>query len=266
VRRALIIAISLLAAAGVVEGAFLGWLAVRSRWRHSAEAGAVPRGRAIAERMGCFACHGADGARPIPNPGSKTGDVPGWTGGTWMMWNRNEDDVEAWILDGHPQGRAPDAGALIRMPPYRGRLDEDEADAVVAYVLAASLFGVPSDAVAAEGRDAALRLGCFGCHGPEGRGLVSNPGSLKGYVPGWEGDDFKDLVGSDEEFRQWVRNGISDRMAANPVARRILGSQAIRMPAFLDHAAASDIDSLLAYVNWVRKNPRRTTAAQRSGG
>ncbi len=99
-----------------------------------------------------------------------------------------------------------------------------------------------------------------------GPGLVSNPGSLKGYVPGWEGDDFEELVGSDEEFRQWVRNGISDRMAANPVARRILGSQAIRMPAFGDRAAPSDIDSLLAYVNWVRKNPRRTTAAQRPGG
>jgi mono/diheme cytochrome c family protein len=183
-----------------------------------------------------------------------------------MMWNRNEDDVRAWILDGNPPGRKPDPGALIPMPPYRGRLDDAETDALVAYVLAASLFGEPSGVGAAEGRDAALRFGCFGCHGPEGRGLVSNPGSLKGYVPGWEGDDFEELVRSDEEFRQWVRNGISDRMAANPVARRILGSQAIRMPAFGDRAAASDIESLLAYVNWVRKNPRRTTAAKRLGG
>jgi mono/diheme cytochrome c family protein len=265
VRRALILALSLLAAAGVVEGAVLGWLAVRAHWRKVAEAGAVPRGREIAQRMGCFACHGADGAHPIPNPGSKTGDVPGWAGGTWMMWNRSEGDVRAWILEGHPPGREPDAGALIRMPPYRGRLDDDETDALVAYVLAASLFGQPSEPAVADGRDAALRYGCFGCHGPEGRGLVSNPGSLKGYVPGWEGGDFQELVRSDDEFRQWVRNGISDRMKANPVARRILESQAIRMPAFGERVSATDMEALLAYVHWVGEHPRLTTAAKPSG-
>ncbi len=261
-RRALIIAISLLAAAGVVEAAVLGWIAVRSHWRKSAGAAAVPRGRTIAERMGCFACHGADGAHPIPNPGSKTGDVPGWTGGTWMMWNRSEDDVRGWILDGHPPGRTPDAGALVRMPSYRGRLDGGELDALVASVLAASLFGTPDDPRAADGRDAALKLGCFGCHGPEGRGLVSNPGSLKGYVPGWDGSDFRELVRSSDEFRQWVRNGISDRMKANPVARHILESQAIRMPAFADRVSPSDLDALHAYVEWVRAHPRPTAAAK----
>ncbi len=265
-RRTLILAISLLAAACVVEGAILGWIALRSRWRASAAAGVVPRGRAIAERMGCFACHGPEGRHPIPNPGSKTGDVPGWTGGTWMMWNRTEDDVRAWILDGHPPGREPDPGALIRMPAFRSRLDGAEADALVAYVLTESSFGVPTPAAAADGRDAGLRFGCFGCHGPEGRGGISNPGSLKGYVPGWDGDDFEDLVRSDDEFRQWVRNGISDRLKANPIARRILETQAIRMPAFGDRMSASDLDALLAYARWVRDHPRRTTAAEHVRG
>ena len=81
-----------------------------------------------------------------------------------------------------------------------------------------------------QGRSNASRLGCFGCHGPEGRGLIWNPGSLKGYIPGWDGDDFAELVRSDDEFRQWTRNGISDRANANPLARRFLHSQAIRMP------------------------------------
>ncbi|MBZ5639382.1 MAG: cytochrome c [Acidobacteriia bacterium] len=261
-RRASIAAVSLLAALALAEGVALGWIAVRSRWRAEASAAAVPRGRAVAERMGCFACHGDGGARPIPNLGSKSGEVPGWTGGTWMMWNRSEDDVKGWILDGHPPGRAPDSGALIAMPPYRGRLTGEETDALVAFVLAVSLFGSPIEPAAAEGRDVALRLGCFGCHGPEGRGVVSNPGSLKGYVPGWEGGDYRELVASDDEFRQWVMNGISDRMAANPVARRILATQTVRMPAFRGRATPVDVESLQAFVRWVREHPRGVSAGK----
>ena len=262
--KAALVACALVA---VIEAGALAFLGIRARWQRQAGESAVVRGRAVAERSGCFACHGDGGARPIPNPGAKTGEVPSWTGGTWMMWNRNETDIRSWIERGRPDGREPDPGALIAMPAYGERLRADEIDDLVAFVLATSLFGWPEDPTVVAGREAAVKLGCFGCHGPEGRGLLRNPGSFKGYVPPWDGPDYPDLVQSDVEFREWVRDGITRRFRNNPVARRILESQAIRMPAYGDRITEEEIRSLLAFVDWVRENPRGAgTRVENAGG
>src|SRR6185295_7211805 len=189
------------------ETALLGFLALRGHWQGEAGATPVQRGRRIAGRMGCFACHGPGGEHGIPNPGAKGDTVPEWSGGTWMMWNDREEDVRAWILDGHPAGHEPDKGALLRMPAYRGFLSSTELADLSAYVLTVSQGGGPDDPQEIEGANRAAALGCFGCHGPEGRGLTENPRSFKGYVPPWDGPDFAELVANDAEFRQWVRNG-----------------------------------------------------------
>lgn len=251
--RALIVVLAL-AVAALAAG--LGFLVTRSGWQRAALDTPVQRGRLIAERMGCYGCHGAGGGQPIPNPGAKGGEVPGWPGGTWMMWNRGERDVRAWILEGRPEHREPDRGALIKMPAYKRRLSPGEVDDLVAYVLAASHFGPIEDERASAGHDAAYRLGCFGCHGPEGRGLVTNPGSLKGYIPPWDGADFADLVRDDAELLEWVRNGASDRFLKNPIARRILETQSIAMPAYRDRVSEDDLRALTAYIAWVRAHPR----------
>lgn len=243
-------------AIAAAEAAALGFLLQRSKWQENAADTPVARGRRIAEAMGCFGCHGPGGVRPIANPGSRTGEVPDWSGGTWMMWNETETDVRGWIEFGHPPGRDPDPGALLKMPAYGSWLTADEMADVTAYVLAVAQFGSPSEARIAEGREIANRLGCFGCHGPEGRGGVPNPGSFKGYVPGWDGGDFDDLVRSDREFREWVEDGISERLRANPIAREILTRQAIRMPAYRELLAAGEIEVLWEYVCWMRANPR----------
>lgn len=249
--------VAALLAAVVAEGALLGFLGLREVWRQRAEGTPVVRGRAVAERMGCFACHGPGGESPIPNPGAKGGAVPKWSGGVWMMFNDDEADVAAWIRDGHPPDHQPDPGALIAMPAYGDRLSADELADLTAYVLAVSQFGWPEEPEVAAGREVAVRFGCFGCHGPEGRGLVANPGSFKGYIPAWDGDDYLELVESDEEFRQWVRNGISDRFRANPAARHFLERQQVPMPAYGDRVSEADLEHLLAYVRWLRANPRR---------
>ena len=256
-RRSLVAA---LVAIVILQGALIGFLLARSYWRGRVEGTAVVRGKAVAERMGCFGCHGPGGESPIPNPGSVTGKVPGWLGGTWMMFNQDEQDVREWILHGHPEGRAPDEGALIPMPRYEGTIGEAELDDLIAYFLAVSQFGWPEEAGVTEGRDVAVRFGCFGCHGPEGRGLVENPLSFKGYIPPWDGDDYLELVQSDAEFRQWVSNGISDRFRDNPAARRFVERQIVPMPAYGELISDEEIDQLLTFVKWVRGNPRDDSA------
>jgi mono/diheme cytochrome c family protein len=250
------IAVWIIAALAVAEGAALAFLLARGRWQQNAEASAMQRGEAVAKRMGCFGCHGPGGAVGIPNPGTTGGSVPSWTGGNWMMYNDKESDVRAWIVDGHPPGHKLEEGALIPMPAFGSRLTPQEVDDLTAYVLAVSLFGTPQDEQVAHGRSTAVQLGCFGCHGPEGRGFVTNPGSFRGYIPPWEGDDYAELVQNDAEFGQWVRNGISDRFRSNPAARRILESQAIQMPAYGNRVSDKDLAGLRAYVEWTRHNPR----------
>lgn len=259
--RAVVVVLTLIV---VLLAVALSLMATRRTWVRAALDTPVQRGRLIAERMGCFGCHGPGGGQPIPNPGAKGGEVPGWTGGTWMMWNRDENDLRAWILKGRPAHREVDPDALIKMPAYESRLLAREVDDLVAYVLAASHFGRIPDEAAAAGHEAAYRWGCFGCHGPEGRGLLMNPGSFTGYVPPWDGPDFAELVRDDGELRQWVRNGASDRFLANPIARRILQSQTISMPAYRDRVSDDELTALAAYIAWVRSHSRTGVAGRES--
>jgi mono/diheme cytochrome c family protein len=252
-RTALIATLALLC---IGQAALLVFLHLRSGWQQEAGAGRIARGRSVAESNGCFGCHGPGGDNPIRNPGAAYGKVPGWGGDSWALWNDDEHDVRAWIVDGHPRNRAPDPGALIPMPAYGDIMSDRDLDDLVAYVLAVARFGRPDDPQVLEGRELAGRLGCLGCHGPEGRGLTWNPGSLKGYVPAWDSEDYDELVRDEEEFRQWVRNGVSDRFLMNPAARAFLDTQPIRMPAYGDHVTDEQLAALLAYVNWVRANPR----------
>jgi mono/diheme cytochrome c family protein len=253
-RARVALAVLFVIAAG--EAALLGFLAWRAREGRAAGRTPTERGRAVAEASGCFACHGPGGGQPIANLGSKSGEVPGWTGGTWMMWNKTEADLRAWITDGHPPGRSPDPKALIRMPAFGGRIGPAAMDDLVGYVLAVSQFGPAPDEAVGAGKEVAYKNGCFGCHGPEGRGVLRNLGSFKGYIPPWDGDDYPDLVRGDAEFREWVRNGISERFRANPAARTFLEKQAIAMPAYGERVSDDDLKALAAYVAWVRATPR----------
>jgi len=106
------------------------------------------------------------------------------------------------------------------------------------------------------GRDRAEALGCIGCHGTGGRYARPNPGSLKGYVPPWDGADFAELVGGKAEFTEWVERGVSRRFDSNPVARFFLKRAPVKMPAYRSHLAPGDVDALWAYVVWLRRSER----------
>ena len=221
----------------------------------------VERGRRIAEANGCFGCHGPEGSRGAGNPGRTDRTVPTFSG-TLMMYASNPDEVREWIRDGVTKTRAAsetwrkerDRGAL-RMPAFGDRLSEREIDDLVAFVLATAGEPAPGDSLAIAGRDRAEALGCVGCHGVGGRYGRRNPGSLKGYVPAWDGADFPDLVRDKAEFREWVERGVSRRHENNPIASFFLDRAALKMPAYQAHLEPGDIDALWAYVTWLRAAP-----------
>ncbi len=219
---------------------------------------AAERGRRLAETSGCFACHGPGGLRGAANPGRKDRTVPGFEGDV-MMYADDAADVRAWIRDGVTPKRAAseswrrerDAGAL-RMPAFGRRLSERELDDLVAFVLVTSGEPAPPDSLAKAGLARAEALGCVGCHGAGGRFSLPDPGSLKGYVPSWDGPDFPELVRDRAEFEQWVREGRSHRFRDQAAARVFLDRATLRMPAFERHLAPGDLDALWAYVRWLR--------------
>lgn len=219
------------------------------------------RGRRLAERSGCFACHGPGGIRGVANHGRADRTVPGFEGDV-MMFAKNDGEIREWIRDGVTARKAQseswkaarERGAL-RMPAYGRRFGERRLDELVAYVNAMAGNPEPGDSLAKAGLERIEALGCVGCHGAGGRLAPPNPGSLKGYVPSWDGRDFGELVRDRREFHQWLANGVSDRFAANPFASHFLRRANLRMPAFRDHLQPGDEEAIWAYVQWLRRTP-----------
>ncbi len=216
------------------------------------------RGYRVALRSGCFNCHGTDGSGGVKNPGSKDGEVPGFSGGTPMMWAKSEQELREYILDGgparrrqDPQYRAQTQKQLLAMPAYRGRLRARDVDDLIAYVRAVSGLLTPAEAPAAKGQELAYRLGCFRCHGPMGSGISRNPGSFKGYIPAWWGSDFDELVQGDEELRDWILDGEIPRFRANRLAAYFIHRQRVYMPAYRPYINDAELDALVRYVRWV---------------
>jgi cytochrome c551/c552 len=233
---------------------------VRAYWSWRAS-NPVRRGVALAERLGCFSCHGGLGAFGIPDPGLEGVEVPAWSGGVWMMYVRDEAEVREFILDGVSARRAASVAAraereraAIQMPAYRDFLSaRDLDDLTAAFLVLSGMRQPPEDAAARRGQDLATERRCFDCHGPAGSGGLPNPGSFAGFVAGWYGPDFEDLVRSREEFDAWIRLGVIPRLQRHPVAARFLGRQRLQMLAYRELTAA-ELDDLWAYVEWLARS------------
>ena len=238
---------------GVVLAGSLAWTCSSPR-----ESTPAVRGEVIARRMGCFGCHGPGGAGGVGDPTSPAGTVPGWSGGTAVMYVKSVEEIREWILLGAPRGRAAEEeaanrGALIPMPAYEGLLSEKELDDLVAYFLMVSGWNPDIPDIVYEGKKIAQRLGCFGCHGPSGMGGVHNPGSFKGHIPPWQGDDFAELVRSEQELREWILDGRIQRLWDNPAARCYLERQTIKMPPYREHVSEQELEKIAAFIHWLRR-------------
>ena len=244
--------------AGLVAAGLVGWEAFG--WWRERNVGPVQRGWTVAERHGCFNCHGPGGRTGQEDPGDGIGGVPTFTRDDLEGYAKNEQEIREWILDGVPERLrvppseepGPGEAALIRMPAFRGVLTDAEVDDLVAYVKAVGDVETPAEPRAEKGRQAAERLGCFGCHGPQGRGNPPNPRSLKGYIPAWDGPDFPELARDDAEIVEWILDGRPRRLQEDPLARRFLDRQVVQMPAYRGRIAPGDVEDVVHYIRWLR--------------
>lgn len=258
------LATALLLIVVALETAYLAWPVARDIVMPP-YASDVDQGRALAQELGCFNCHGPGGRGGVANPGSKGGEVPSFHEGTLMMYAHDDQDLREYILDGapakklaRPAYRAEMEAQAIRMPAYRRVVSDRQVDALVAYLRATSDLLGPADEPAARGAELALANGCFACHGEMGSGGLPNPGSLKGYIPGFGGPDYAELVQNDEELRGWIVKGGIPRLLDDPAARFFIDRQRVQMPAFESHLSAEEIDAIIAYVKWIAAGEWRT--------
>jgi mono/diheme cytochrome c family protein len=142
--------------------------------------------------------------------------------------------------------------AMLRMPAYRGLVSASEVEDLVAYLRATSGQILPEEDAAARGAALAVEQHCFGCHGALGTGGVPNPGSFKGYIPGFWGADFDELVRSDDELHHWIADGAIARISDHPIGGYFFRRQVMKMPAYEKFLAPEDVAALEAYVRWIR--------------
>ena len=214
------------------------------------ESGPALRGMKKARAMGCFSCHGPEGAGGVGDPGLQGRVIPGWGMGDMAQYVREASDLEHWVLQGKAPG--PPSRAFLSMPAYAGRLSRKDLEDILACLeaVSGSPWTIPPEAAA--GFRISLESGCFGCHGPGGLGGLANPGSFKGVVASWDGKDFARLVRDKAEFREWVLEGRSARIARNPLARFFLNRALLRMPAYKGKLSDTDLGRIEAYVQWRR--------------
>ncbi len=215
------------------------------------------RGQIVAHNLGCFACHGVDGRGGVADPGSRSGVVPGWDGPTVATYAQNDAEVIEWIVDGKPvrlkdadinAGRKP----LLPMPAYRGKISQQELADLMVYFRTVSAFDTNITVLAYEGMHEANKLGCFACHGQGGVGGAINPGSFKGHIPAWDGEEYAEIVRDEGELREWIMGGYPMRLWENPAARHFLDGQIVQMPAYRRVISDDQLAKIMGYIQWRR--------------
>ncbi|MGI9287294.1 MAG: c-type cytochrome [Pseudomonadales bacterium] len=189
--------------------------------RMAPESAPVARGAAYAEVRGCVDCHGNP-----ENPQADANDK--------ACSNVN---TMAW----HPEYSVECTDVMAYFEVIRLRRNFDDRAQV----------NINSSLTA--GEQLARKYHCFQCHGQLGQGGFENPKSLKGYVPGYFGADFKILTRNvdRESVRQWIMYGLDSTILEYPVTGRLaalfLRRQEVSMPSY-QSLEPEEIDILVNYV------------------
>ncbi len=146
---------------------------------------------------------------------------------------------------------------IIKMPAFKKLVSKHDVDDLVVFIKANAVMINPNDKKLKKGRDIVLKNGCFACHGPLGAGGINDPGSFKGYIPSLIGDDYDELVKSKEELVEWIKRGKIKRFENHFLARIFLKRQIIKMPAYKKVLQQKDIDMVVAYLEWLRKEGKK---------
>ncbi len=231
-----------------------------TRWAlRRRELNPILNGRLLAGERGCATCHWPWSQSEIPNPGSRWGSVPLLAHGNARMYAADRAEIEQFIRHGAPSAWRDNPAAAarlesqrLRMPAYETTLSDAQVDDLVAFVGAVERVELPGSETAAAGRQLATKHGCLVCHGVEGSGGLANPGSLGGFVPGFLGGNFSDMVRGKAEFREWIVDGRSRRLAANPVVRFFLERQRISMPAYGEALSDEEIGQVWTWIKEMR--------------
>ncbi len=223
------------------------------------ETNPILAGQQLARENGCWTCHLPYGSKELGNPGSRWGTVPRFRAGNAMMYAADVGEIEEFISHGAPLSWLADSKIRqrlerqpIRMPAYGDHFSSGELSDLVAYVAAEEALIQPGGDEASAGRTLALRHGCLSCHGVEGSGGQPNPGSMGGFIPGFLGKNFTDLVRNEQEFQEWVRTGTLKRLESNSVAAFFFRRQKLSMPAYGEALDEVELQQLWAWVKATR--------------
>ena len=257
--------------AAFAGAAAAGWFYQRERAPQSSP---VSRGAHLATLAGCFACHGQ--ADDDPRINFRSANEQWRPGGIDMIWDEgllDANEVIEWITHGVPERqRERHQRLLLQMPAYGddGHFDAEQIEDIAAWALAeglrrshrvSSLDPLPEATAIADlsetellrrGDALAREHGCYQCHGELGQGAVPNPASFKGYIPGFQGNDFLHLTanGDRAEIRHWIEHGRGQAIESGllgGLAKRYFDRQAIPMPPYAEVMADRDIETLVEF-------------------
>lgn len=222
------------------------------------ESSPVSRGARLAETAGCFACHGGGDGEKRFNLRDRDGKWAAKNNPTfWDAEITKVDRLVEWIANGVTADEVEKHKKLfIKMPAYKDRLKPDEIEAIAAWILAEGLKftqgvgpaakpvaethqSLMGDGLLVQGDRLSRKFGCYQCHGELGQGGVVNPGSFKGYIPGFFGQDFLKLTanGDRAEILHWIEHGRGNAIEAGllgRIARHYTEGQATPMPGYRD--------------------------------
>lgn len=213
------------------------------------------RGFLVAVDAGCFSCH-SGASNPSAENSSDT--VP------LLSEDRHSpDELRQWIEDGITKEKAESKSYLeardakaLKMPAYKDRLSGNEIEDLIAYLALFQYTPARTEkTTGSKGEQLARKYSCFTCHGELGQGGIENPRSLKGYIPGFFGTDFRALTqnGNREDIREWILEGRSrffwdQGFAGIFPGRYFTNRQAIQMPAYEGIIPENEVEVLVDYL------------------